>query len=41
MADAGRFQSEVARLALTVAREHGFDEVSHTVELFGRCGDCR
>ena len=31
----------VERWADKVAREHGFDEVSHTVELFGRCGDCR
>ena len=31
----------VERWADAVAREHGFDEVSHTVELFGRCGDCR
>jgi Fur family ferric uptake transcriptional regulator len=23
-----------------VAREHGYTEISHTVELFGRCGDC-
>jgi Fur family transcriptional regulator, ferric uptake regulator len=31
----------VERWATAIAREHGFDEVSHTVELFGRCGDCR
>ena len=31
----------VERWAEVVAREHGFVEVSHTVELFGRCGDCR
>ncbi len=31
----------VERWAAAVAREHGFDEVSHTVELFGRCGGCR
>lgn len=31
----------VERWADRVAREHGFDDVSHTVELFGRCGDCR
>lgn len=23
-----------------VARSHGFTEVSHTVEVFGRCADC-
>ena len=31
----------VERWADAVAAEHGFDDVSHTVELFGRCGDCR
>ena len=31
----------VEKWAASVAREHGFDDVSHTVELFGRCGDCR
>lgn len=24
-----------------VAREHGFSDVSHTVEIFGECPDCR
>lgn len=24
-----------------VAREHGFSDVSHTIEIFGLCGDCR
>jgi Fur family ferric uptake transcriptional regulator len=24
----------------SMAREHGFTEISHTLELFGRCGDC-
>jgi Fur family transcriptional regulator, ferric uptake regulator len=24
-----------------VARSHGFTDVSHTVEVFGRCADCR
>jgi Fur family ferric uptake transcriptional regulator len=23
-----------------VAAEHGYDEVSHTLEIFGRCADC-
>ena len=31
----------VERWATAVALEHGFDEVSHTVELFGRCSRCR
>lgn len=26
--------------AADVAREHGFSDVSHTIEIFGRCGDC-
>lgn len=26
--------------AAEVAREHGFSEVSHTIEIFGVCGDC-
>jgi Fur family ferric uptake transcriptional regulator len=26
--------------AADVAREHGFSEVSHTIEIFGVCGDC-
>ncbi|MGK5640216.1 Fur family transcriptional regulator [Streptomyces sp. URMC 126] len=24
----------------TIAREHGFVDVAHTVEVFGTCGDC-
>jgi len=24
-----------------LAREHGYDEVSHTLEIFGRCSTCR
>jgi len=24
-----------------LATRHGFDEVSHTLEIFGRCADCR
>lgn len=30
----------VERWADAVAAEHGFTEVSHTIELFGRCADC-
>ena len=30
----------VERWADKVAIEHGFTEVSHTVEIFGRCADC-
>lgn len=30
----------VERWADKVADEHGFTEVSHTVEIFGRCSDC-
>ena len=30
----------VERWAGTVAQEHGFRDVSHTLELFGTCGDC-
>lgn len=30
----------VERWAEKVAGEHGFSEVSHTVEIFGRCTDC-
>lgn len=30
----------VEKWADTVAREHGFSDVSHTVELFGLCGNC-
>lgn len=26
--------------AAEVAREHGFTDVSHTIEIFGLCGDC-
>lgn len=31
----------VERWADRVADEHGFDEVSHTLEIFGRCARCR
>ena len=30
----------VERWSGAVAREHGFTDVSHTLELFGTCGDC-
>jgi Fur family ferric uptake transcriptional regulator len=30
----------VERWADRVARDHGFVEVSHTLEVFGTCGDC-
>ena len=30
----------VERWAATVSAEHGFTDVTHTVEIFGRCGDC-
>lgn len=31
---------EVEQWAEQVAQAHGFAEVSHTVEVFGRCADC-
>ena len=31
---------EVEAWATTIASEHGFTEVSHTVEVFGTCGTC-
>lgn len=31
----------VERWADRVADEHGYDEVSHTLEIFGRCPSCR
>lgn len=31
----------VERWAARVADQHGFAEVNHTVEVFGRCADCR
>lgn len=30
----------VERWAGAVAREHGFSDVAHTLELFGTCSDC-
>ena len=31
----------VERWATTIAAEHGFADVSHTLEIFGLCPDCR
>ena len=30
----------VERLERQIARKHGFTEVTHSLEFFGRCGDC-
>jgi Fur family ferric uptake transcriptional regulator len=30
----------VERWAQSIADKHGFDDVSHTVEIFGTCRDC-
>lgn len=30
----------VEKWASTVSREHGFVDVEHTIEIFGRCADC-
>ncbi|BBY61847.1 transcriptional repressor [Mycolicibacterium helvum] len=32
---------EVEAWAAEVAQQHGFSDVSHTIELFGTCGQCR
>ena len=32
---------EVEAWAAEVAQAHGFSDVSHTIELFGTCADCR
>ena len=32
---------EVEAWAAEVAQAHGFSDVSHTIELFGTCGDCQ
>jgi Fur family ferric uptake transcriptional regulator len=32
---------EVERWTAQVAKRHGFSDVSHTVEVFGYCRDCR
>ncbi|MFV8050870.1 Fur family transcriptional regulator [Mycobacterium sp. 48b] len=31
---------QVETWAADVAREHGFSDVSHTIEIFGTCGEC-
>jgi Fur family ferric uptake transcriptional regulator len=31
---------EVEKWAADVARRHGYSDVSHTIEIFGICGDC-
>jgi Fur family ferric uptake transcriptional regulator len=31
---------DVEAWAAEVAHDHGFSEVSHTIEIFGMCGDC-
>ena len=31
---------QVEAWAADVAREHGFSDISHTIEIFGVCGDC-
>jgi Fur family ferric uptake transcriptional regulator len=31
---------EVEAWAAEVAADHGFSDVSHTIELFGTCADC-
>ncbi|MGV0745767.1 Fur family transcriptional regulator [Mycolicibacterium sp. XJ870] len=31
---------DVETWAADVAREHGFSDVSHTIEIFGVCGEC-
>lgn len=31
----------VERWADRTAEQHGYDEVSHTLEIFGRCAECR
>ena len=31
----------VERWTRTMAEEHGYTEVSHTLEIFGTCGSCR
>jgi Fur family ferric uptake transcriptional regulator len=31
---------EVEAWATSISAEHGFTDVSHTVEVFGTCGDC-
>ncbi|WP_238419912.1 Fur family transcriptional regulator [Gordonia sp. 'Campus'] len=31
----------VERWAAKIAAQHGFTDINHTVEVFGRCADCR
>ncbi|WP_459974105.1 Fur family transcriptional regulator [Nocardioides pyridinolyticus] len=31
----------VERWTRSIAAEHGYDDVSHTLEIFGTCGSCR
>ena len=31
---------QVETWAADIAHEHGFSDVSHTIEIFGLCGDC-
>lgn len=31
----------VERWTRAIAAEHGYDDVSHTLEIFGTCGSCR
>jgi Fur family ferric uptake transcriptional regulator len=31
---------QVETWAADIARQHGFSDVSHTIEIFGRCGEC-
>jgi len=31
----------VERWTRAIAAEHGYDDVSHTLEIFGTCADCR
>lgn len=31
----------VEKWATAIAAEHGFSDIHHTVEVFGRCGDCQ
>jgi Fur family ferric uptake transcriptional regulator len=31
---------QVEAWAAAVAREHGFADVTHTIEIFGKCADC-
>ncbi|MGV7571614.1 hypothetical protein PJL70_12580, partial [Mycobacterium kansasii] len=37
----GQADHEVEAWAAEVAARHGFSDVSHTIEIFGNCADCR